>query len=142
MSEVFKEGKLVRHKIKGYIGIIDGTTKIIDLLESPNDTFGYRVQPIYSSQSKRLIASPSNLELISEMQLEERHKAHLFYLGISWKGTRKVNLDMHPGKHRITHCWFCKKELDNAIDIECSACGWILCQCGACGCGFKKLKPK
>jgi hypothetical protein len=26
--------------------------------------------------------------------------------------------------------------LDNAVDVECVACDWIICVCGACGCGF------
>jgi hypothetical protein len=39
-------------------------------------------------------------------------------------------------RHRVTHCWNCKEHLDNLFDLECSACGWIICRCGACGCGY------
>jgi hypothetical protein len=38
--------------------------------------------------------------------------------------------------HRVTHCYACKHHLDNAVDVECAACGWIVCRCGACGCGY------
>ncbi len=37
-------------------------------------------------------------------------------------------------RRRVTHCWLCKRGLDNLIDVECVACGWIVCRCGACGC--------
>ena len=39
-----------------------------------------------------------------------------------------------PFVHRMTHCWACKHPLDNMVQFECSACGWIVCGCGACGC--------
>lgn len=42
--------------------------------------------------------------------------------------------------HRVTMCWNCKEELDNNVDIECNNCGWIICTCGACGCGRKTKK--
>jgi hypothetical protein len=42
-----------------------------------------------------------------------------------------------PGRlHRITHCWNCSSGLDNSVNPECPACGWIQCECGACGCGY------
>lgn len=39
-----------------------------------------------------------------------------------------------PFVHRMTHCWACKHPLDNMVQFECPACGWIVCGCGACGC--------
>ncbi len=39
-------------------------------------------------------------------------------------------------RHRTTHCYNCKKPLDNSVDVECNSCGWIICSCGACGCGY------
>ena len=39
---------------------------------------------------------------------------------------------------RTTHCWNCKGHLDNSSDLECSSCGWIICRCGACGCGYSR----
>lgn len=40
-------------------------------------------------------------------------------------------------KRRVTHCYRCKSHLDNSITPECSKCGWIICECGACGCFFE-----
>jgi hypothetical protein len=39
-------------------------------------------------------------------------------------------------KHRQTHCFDCKKNLDSDMDIKCTNCGWLLCRCGACGCTY------
>jgi hypothetical protein len=54
-------------------------------------------------------------------------KRGLPVLGVRQKAKGKL--------HRVSHCWSCKNPLDNAVDIECVACGWIVCRCGACGCG-------
>lgn len=41
---------------------------------------------------------------------------------------------------RLTHCYNCRKGLDNLVDLECSACNWIVCpNCGACGCGYSVI---
>ena len=40
-----------------------------------------------------------------------------------------------PSTPRMTHCWNCKKPLSNLISVECESCKWIICSCGACGCG-------
>lgn len=66
--------------------------------------------------------------------LEERHKRRLEELGAPYRGVRKATRER---PRRITHCYQCSTELDNAIDLECIACGWILCNCGACGCGYR-----
>ena len=39
--------------------------------------------------------------------------------------------------HRIANCYSCKSKLDNSKTPECTACGWIVCNCGACGCDFQ-----
>jgi len=36
---------------------------------------------------------------------------------------------------RTSHCYVCKRYLDNFTNAECEKCGWIICPCGACGCG-------
>lgn len=59
------------------------------------------------------------------------HEAFLRSRGLTNQGTR-----LGLGHRRITHCYNCKRHLDNAVDVECAACGWIICRCGACGCGF------
>jgi hypothetical protein len=71
----------------------------------------------------------------NQQQLKALHKKRLNDLKIKYVGIRRAS----PQKrnHRVTHCWSCKKNLDNSIDFECMSCGWILCRCGACGCGYK-----
>jgi hypothetical protein len=39
-------------------------------------------------------------------------------------------------KVRVTHCYSCHHSLDSRKTEKCTKCGWILCNCGACGCGF------
>lgn len=74
--------------------------------------------------------------LTSEQRIEKAKIAHLAFLerigkpyfGYADSSVKKFN--------RVTHCYNCQRHLDNSIDIECKACGWIICPCGACGCGW------
>jgi hypothetical protein len=59
-----------------------------------------------------------------------RHKKRLEKLSVPYFGVRQS-----MRARRVTFCWSCKFGLDNDIDVECATCGWILCRCGACGCG-------
>lgn len=36
---------------------------------------------------------------------------------------------------RLAHCWSCKQPLNSSTDLQCDGCSWIICSCGACGCG-------
>lgn len=67
--------------------------------------------------------------------LMQRHKQRLDRLGLTFKGIRPSSATRF---HRVTHCYECRDELDNSVDVECVACNWILCGCGACGCGYRK----
>lgn len=67
-------------------------------------------------------------------KLLERHRNSVEKSGHIYLGVRENNT---PRRRRITHCYACKQRIDNTIDIECLACNWILCICGACGCGFQ-----
>lgn len=70
---------------------------------------------------------------IQRERLPERHKARMVREGLPYLGIRQRTVS----EHRITHCYSCKSELDNAADVECAACGWIICRiCAACGCGY------
>lgn len=40
--------------------------------------------------------------------------------------------------HREAYCYICRFELSSFDDYSCIRCKWLLCVCGACGCGFKK----
>ena len=37
--------------------------------------------------------------------------------------------------HRVAKCPNCGRKFGDAIEMECAACHWIICACGACGCG-------
>lgn len=64
----------------------------------------------------------------------DRHNKWFAEKGLS---APKVSRESNK-RHRVTHCYKCKSHLDNAISPECSACGWIICECGACGCQYQK----
>ena len=68
-------------------------------------------------------------------QIKENHADFLKSQNIRSLGSRVRRESLPP---RVTHCWSCKDSLDSTIDLECCGCGWILCACGACGCGFEK----
>jgi hypothetical protein len=73
-----------------------------------------------------------NLKEQAFQEALDKHKQYLDNLGIEYKGVKQAD----DKKHRVAHCWRCKGHLDNSTDVECGVCGWILCSCGACGCGF------
>jgi hypothetical protein len=37
---------------------------------------------------------------------------------------------------RRTHCWKCWENLNSRQYQKCEKCGWIICDCGACGCHY------
>lgn len=61
-----------------------------------------------------------------------RHKAYLEKHGKKYAGVTESSM-----LHRVTHCYACMKHLDSDVSIECNTCGWLICSCGACGCGYK-----
>lgn len=66
----------------------------------------------------------------------ERTKAlnriHLSKLGVV-APTYRERADYLP--ERAPHCWACKQQLGSRQDLEHVQCGWLVCSCGACGCG-------
>ena len=60
-----------------------------------------------------------------------RHRLRFQRMGKMYTGIRE-SVKAVP---RVTHCWSCKCSLTSGAFPECIACGWILCECGACGCG-------
>lgn len=78
----------------------------------------------------------SEAERIAQLTPAERHKERLERLGKEYHGIRHAA--NRTIQRRVTHCYDCRQILDNSIDVECVACNWILCQCGACGCGYSK----
>jgi hypothetical protein len=61
----------------------------------------------------------------------ENHKKRFDDSGVPWPGVRPQSEPMF----RTPWCYACKYPLDRRIEIECVSCGWIVCKCGACGCG-------
>lgn len=70
---------------------------------------------------------------IQQARAEVSHKRFITSLGLRYGGSSAVS---PTKKHRSTHCYNCKASLDNSVDIECNICKWIICTCGACGCGY------
>ncbi|MDY0037794.1 MAG: hypothetical protein RBS05_17925 [Zoogloea oleivorans] len=62
-----------------------------------------------------------------------RHKAYLEKLGKHYAGVSENS----TRSHRATHCYACKAHLDSDLHIECQSCNWLICYCGACGCGYQ-----
>ena len=73
---------------------------------------------------------------LAKKQLDaiENHQNFLKGKGLPYRGVVAVN---HKKKHRLTHCYACKDSLDSEINSLCAACKWIICGCGACGCGYE-----
>jgi hypothetical protein len=65
-------------------------------------------------------------------ELEMSHRKRIEKLGFRYAGLKPT-----AKSHRVTHCYVCKDSLDSSVDVECVNCGWIVCRCGACGCGFE-----
>jgi hypothetical protein len=63
-------------------------------------------------------------------ELAMRHEEHMTERGLSYKGVRTSTR-----QRRVANCWSCHSALSSTTDLECNACSWILCSCGACGCG-------
>lgn len=77
--------------------------------------------------------------IVSKAQVEvdefiANHKRRVEAKGVKDLGTKKVV----SLKHRYTSCYSCALPLDSYRDLECSACGWIICTCATCGCGYIK----
>lgn len=62
----------------------------------------------------------------------KKHKKYLKKIGKEYSG---VNPNTSK-RHRVTHCYACKEPLDSSFHIECNQCEWLVCECGACGCGY------
>ena len=68
--------------------------------------------------------------------LNDNHKLFLLRKGLDSDNRFLISLNT-PNSRRITHCYSCKSHLDEAQHLNCSVCRWIVCPCGACGCGYK-----
>ena len=62
----------------------------------------------------------------------DRHARCLKSLGLPYMGAGPST----SWGNRWARCWACHHPLGSATDLECYACHWILCRCGACGCAY------
>jgi len=57
--------------------------------------------------------------------------------GSGTTGTQQGSGTTPRVRFRVTHCYRCKRYLDDRDYSNCGTCGWIRCpDCGACGCGY------
>lgn len=103
----------------------------IDLAREKYEKWRY----FYSSTIPAILSGPPLDFPLSP--LEERHKQFLKLREKPFLGTRERSTHL---PRRSPHCWSCHSELDSSINLECCACGWILCSCGACGCGRNEIR--
>ena len=71
--------------------------------------------------------------------LIQYHKEFLAERGIPYVG---IKLNTNRASTREASCYNCGSLLDSSLDAGCKACGWMLCFCGACGCGHPKYGPR
>ncbi|HNV60150.1 MAG TPA: hypothetical protein PKH72_10890 [Rhodoferax sp.] len=95
----------------------------------------------------RSAISPENLEdLFIELRVkdanlrdwvgatERMHKEFLSKSGKPYPGIREPN---GGNSNRGANCNVCKTFLGSEFNVNCKACGWMVCSsCGACGCRF------
>lgn len=67
----------------------------------------------------------------------KQHREGIRRLGLSIDDDHFLTNSYRGRYHRVTQCYRCKGLLDNSLDKECEHCGWIVCDCGACGCGYE-----
>ncbi len=90
------------------------STEITDLINSMKTSF-------FSYANKlQLLTILHNLNLISEK------KRDLF----SYSNAKRT--------YRVTVCHGCLKSIDELNGMICKKCKWILCECGSCGCNYRK----
>lgn len=128
--EVFLIGKYVYHPKLEYIGQVEGKTLLGH--EKPISYEYYRVR---LADGSIRVASPINLvELGDPVLMRELHRKLLAKAKVEYQGVRESVKAQSIQRH--AHCWLCKKHLDTGVDVECVACSWMLCHCGACGCTY------
>jgi hypothetical protein len=74
-----------------------------------------------------------------DLQTEAKKQAHILHLQEYGFDVPDHATMVHKGQHREAHCWRCKSPLDSDDDLACVICRWMLCECGACGCGYGRV---
>lgn len=72
---------------------------------------------------------------LREREIIANHERFLAELKVA-PGTHWARSSGGGQSRRLTHCYSCKVSLDSAHDLQCTRCKWMICTCGACGCGY------
>ena len=109
------------------------------LKKQPNEREAFESLRVTTEQHLKFleIKRDEAVQEAKRKRLIKNHKAFLKKIGRSYQGV--VRRDESKAR-RVTHCYSCQKKLDNSIDSECASCRWIICECGACGCGYVRYK--
>ncbi len=80
------------------------------------------------------LSDKKNIEKI----IKRNHERSLAKKGI--ENPEKIGIFKSGSKKhkRETHCYGCGHDLSSFEDFSCKKCKWLLCTCGACGCGYLK----
>ena len=77
--------------------------------------------------------------LKNEKEIEEiiklRRNRFLSDQGITHAFSGVSNIKHHNQK-RMPHCYACARIIDGFKSFSCDECKWLICSCGACGCGY------
>ena len=66
----------------------------------------------------------------------DKHRGFLIRRGIIPNDSNtELAAEVLTRELRVTHCYSCYATISNEDMIECQQCRWIVCECGACGCG-------
>lgn len=74
---------------------------------------------------------------IVELHSKAKAGAHAQHLQKQGIPPPTPSIIQHSGPVRDTQCWNCSAGLHSDDDMACAICKWLLCDCGACGCGYK-----
>jgi hypothetical protein len=112
------------------------------LWKQPNYIFVDRyLESLETECSEKVVRELTELKKQFASQRESLFTRYITQLHIKFltsKGRTILGVRKAQGKRRITHCYACQEHLDNAVDLECASCNWIICgNCGACGCGYE-----
>jgi hypothetical protein len=107
--------------------------RYLDWFARHGEEFIANLPPLPADHEKRTKQYQRKRQEERRRRAIERHKQYLQkhrkqYMGVS---------EMRLTKRRVTHCYSCKEDLDSNLHVQCNSCRWMICYCGACGCGYE-----
>lgn len=109
------KGAIVKHKTKGFVGTVLGTTSLVHLFEDPQSEIEYRV---FAGGGVH-VAPAAELMIIAQRAGSIPAGAGGAFAG--------------PGSGYFNYCWSCHSDINHTME-RCGLCGWFICAvCGACG---------